>query len=52
MTIIDIILALLIFLGAIYLLYRSLWKKKGNCSGCISGDCKTKGIIKIMRKKF
>jgi hypothetical protein len=24
--------------GACYLLYRSLWKKKGGCQGC-SGGC-------------
>lgn len=51
MNIIDIIVAFLIFLGSIYLLYHSLWKNKGHCSGCTSGDCKTKGIIKVMRKK-
>lgn len=35
----DILLAGLIIGGALYLLYRSLWKKKGHCSGCDSGGC-------------
>jgi len=30
----DIIIAAIILAGAFYLLYRSLWKNKGHCSGC------------------
>ncbi|MDI1471853.1 hypothetical protein THER_0449 [Thermodesulfovibrio sp. N1] len=52
MTIIDIIVAWLIFLGAIYLLYRSLWKMKGHCSGCASGACSKKGIKKITNSEM
>ena len=41
MGIIDIVLIVLIVGGAVYLLYRSLWKKKGYCPGCdTSGKCK------------
>ena len=41
MGIVDYVLIGLIVTGAVYLLYRSLWKKKGYCSGCdISGKCK------------
>jgi FeoB-associated Cys-rich membrane protein len=29
----------LIIAGAFYLLYRSVWKKKGHCAGCSSGSC-------------
>jgi hypothetical protein len=41
---IDIVLIVLIVSGALYLLYHSLWKKKGHCSGecCGSGCCGTK----------
>jgi hypothetical protein len=35
----DIIIAGVILAGAFYLLYRSLWKKKGHCQGCESGSC-------------
>ncbi len=38
----DIVLIALIISGAVYLLYRSLWKKKGHCSGCTEGMCETK----------
>jgi len=41
MGIVDIVLIVLIVGGAVYLLYRSLWKKKGYCPGCdTSGKCK------------
>ncbi|WKZ31790.1 MAG: FeoB-associated Cys-rich membrane protein [Thermodesulfobacteriota bacterium] len=33
----DIIIAAAIIGGALYLLYRSLWKKKGHCQGCSTG---------------
>ena len=34
----DIALMVLIAAGAVYLLYRSIWKKKGYCHGCSSSD--------------
>jgi hypothetical protein len=34
MGIVDIALIVPIVGGAVYLLYRSLWKKRGYCSGC------------------
>ncbi len=40
MGIVDILLMGLILAGAIYLLYNSLWKKKGQCAGCSDGSCK------------
>jgi len=41
MGIVDIVLIVVIVGGAVYLLYRSLWKKKGYCTGCDSpGKCK------------
>jgi len=41
MGIVDYVLIGLIVGGAFYLLYRSLWKKKGYCTGCDpSGKCK------------
>ncbi|MGB9892217.1 MULTISPECIES: FeoB-associated Cys-rich membrane protein [Thermodesulfovibrio] len=45
MPLTDILLAVIIFGGAVYLLYRSIWKKKGHCSGCRSTYCKIKGKI-------
>ncbi len=39
----DLLLAGGIALGAIYLLYRSIWKKGGHCYGCDSGNCPAKG---------
>jgi uncharacterized membrane-anchored protein len=36
MGIVDIVLIVLIVGGAVYLLYRSIWKKKGYCHGCDS----------------
>ncbi|MCM2357157.1 MAG: FeoB-associated Cys-rich membrane protein [Geobacteraceae bacterium] len=38
----DIIIAAVILGVAGYLLYRSLWKKKGHCQGCDSGSCDKK----------
>jgi len=35
----DIIWMGLIIVGALYLLYRSVWKKKGHCAGCPSSSC-------------
>jgi hypothetical protein len=41
MGIVDVVLIVMIVGGAVYLLYRSLWKKKGYCAGCdSSGKCK------------
>jgi len=39
MSFVDIALMVVIIGGAIYLLYRSVWKKKGHCPGCDSGAC-------------
>lgn len=38
MGIIDIFLMAVIFFGSLYLLYHSIWKKRGHCvgSGCTS----------------
>jgi hypothetical protein len=35
----DIFWMALIIIGTVYLLYRSLWIKKGHCQGCDSGVC-------------
>ncbi len=35
----DIALMVLIAGGAVYILYRSFWKKKGHCSCCDAGTC-------------
>ena len=42
MEFVDILLMGLIIAGAVYLMYRSIWKKKGHCQGCDSGTCDTK----------
>lgn len=39
MDIIDIVLASIIAGFAVFLLYRSMWKKRGKCSGCEVTDC-------------
>jgi hypothetical protein len=39
MGISDIIIAVIILAGAVYLLYHSMWKKKGHCQGCGDGEC-------------
>ena len=42
MGISDMIIAAVILGGAGWLLYQSLWKKKGHCSGgCCGGSCGT-----------
>lgn len=38
----DMIIAGIILAMAAYLLYRSVWKKKGHCHGCESGCCDKK----------
>ncbi|MBM4306517.1 MAG: FeoB-associated Cys-rich membrane protein [Deltaproteobacteria bacterium] len=42
MSFFDIVWMAAIIAGALYLLYRSLWKKKGACSGCGGGQCESK----------
>jgi hypothetical protein len=42
MSWLDILLAGAIIAGALYLLYRSLWKKKGYCPGCPVEGCPDK----------
>jgi hypothetical protein len=39
MGLVDIVLMAVIIAGAVYLLYRSIWKKKGHCPGCDSDIC-------------
>jgi len=38
----DLLIAAAILIGAAWLLYRSLWKKKGHCRGCEGCDCPEK----------
>ncbi|GFE62464.1 FeoB-associated Cys-rich membrane protein [Geobacter sp. AOG2] len=38
----DIVLMAAILGGAAWVLYRSLWKKKGHCHGCDGGGCNDK----------
>jgi hypothetical protein len=38
MGIVDVVLIVMIVGGAVYLLYRSLWKKKGYCAGCDTSE--------------
>jgi len=42
MGFLDIVLMVAIVGGAFWLLYYSLWKKKGHCQGCDSCDCTKK----------
>ncbi len=42
MGFVDILLMALIISGAVYILYRSVWKKKGHCHGCDSEACDVK----------
>jgi hypothetical protein len=39
MTIVDLIWAGAIILGAVYLIYRFFWKKQGYCPGCDGHAC-------------
>jgi len=41
----DIVWMVLILGGAGYLLYRSVWKKKGHCQGCDNAGCTKKFIV-------
>jgi hypothetical protein len=43
----DIVWMGLIIAGTVYLLYRSVWKKKGHCTGCDSQTC---GLKKANRQ--
>ncbi len=46
MGIVDFLLIGLILAAAIYLLYKSLWKNKGQCAGCSDGSCKERAAKK------
>ncbi len=46
----DIVLMVLIISGAVYLLYHSLWKKKGHCAGCPGGSCDMDEIKKSCKQ--
>ncbi|MFZ5799071.1 MAG: FeoB-associated Cys-rich membrane protein [Thermodesulfobacteriota bacterium] len=35
----DLIWMVILIGGALYILYRSLWKKRGYCHGCPSQTC-------------
>jgi hypothetical protein len=35
----DVVVMVLIIAGACSLLYRSVWKKQGHCTGCDAGAC-------------
>ncbi len=35
----DMLIAAGIVVAACYLLYHSVWKKKGHCQGCSDGGC-------------
>jgi len=41
----DIVWMALIVSGAGYLLYRSVWKKKGHCQGCVNAGCSKKFLV-------
>ena len=45
----DIILMAVIIGASLYLLYHSMWKKKGHCSGCDGCECPS-GAKAPMRK--
>lgn len=38
----DVVVMILTIAGAFYLLYRSVWKKRGHCQGCDAGVCNAK----------
>jgi hypothetical protein len=42
MQLLDIVLTGALIGGALYLLYRSLWKKSGYCRGCSAENCQRK----------
>ena len=39
MDLIDIVVAVTVALFVVFLLYRSVWKKRGECAGCEVSDC-------------
>ena len=45
MGIADVVWMTLILGGAGYLLYRSVWKKKGHCQGCDNAGCSKKFLV-------
>ena len=47
----DIVLMGLIIAGALYLLYRSLWRKKGHCAGCDACETVKKGCNEYEKKQ-
>ena len=42
METVDLLIAAVILGVASWLLYRSVWKKKGHCQGCDSCSCEKK----------
>jgi hypothetical protein len=40
MRFVDVITTIVILAGAVFLLYRSIWKKNGSCHGCANGACR------------
>ncbi len=40
----DIVWMGIIIAGTLYLLYRSVWKKKGHCAGCDSQICELRKL--------
>ncbi len=47
----DIAIAAAILGAATYLLYRSIWKKKGHCPGCSSGGCGPRDTVPVPRAR-
>lgn len=45
MGIADVVWMVLILGGAAYLLYRSVWKKKGHCQGCDNAGCSKRLLV-------
>jgi hypothetical protein len=45
----DTLIAAVILAGAGYLLYRSLWKKRGHCAGCAGGGCGARDAPVVLR---
>jgi hypothetical protein len=37
----DFVTASVVLAGAVFLLYRSIWKKGGSCHGCSNGACRS-----------
>jgi len=55
MGFVDIALMTVILAGAAYLLYRSVWKKKGHCLCCDSEKCEVKlsgGFRRWIKKRW